>query len=127
MKLRIRGNTLRFRLTQGEVDALAASGRVEDGVTFGPGARLVYALATSARAAAPEARLEGARVEVTLPEAAVRAWASTEQVGIEADQAIEGGGSLRLLVEKDFACLKPRTGEDDEDAFPNPAAHGPGC
>lgn len=127
MKLRIRGNTLRFRLTQGEVDALAASGRVEDGTTFGPGAKLVYALALRAGIPAPVARLEGARIEVGLPEEAARAWASSDQVGIEAEQAIEGGGTLRLLVEKDFACLKPRTGEDDEDAFPHPEARGPGC
>jgi hypothetical protein len=28
--------------------------------------------------------------------------------------------SLQILVEKDFACLTPRKGEDDGDAFPNP-------
>jgi hypothetical protein len=26
----------------------------------------------------------------------------------------------RILVVKDFACLKDRPGEDDHDAFPNP-------
>ena len=31
-------------------------------------------------------------------------------------------GSLRILVEKDFACLQPRAHEDESDLFPNPDA-----
>ncbi|MGH8167708.1 MAG: DUF7009 family protein [Woeseiaceae bacterium] len=30
------------------------------------------------------------------------------------------GDELSILVEKDFACLAPREGEDDSDKFPNP-------
>ncbi len=122
MKLRIRGNSLRLRLSQGEVNALAVEGRVEDAIAFAPGSRLVYALTVSDDAAAPGARLDGARIEVTLPASAARAWTSSDRVGIEAEQPLDGGAVLRILVEKDFACLAPRKGEDDADAFPNPSA-----
>jgi hypothetical protein len=31
-------------------------------------------------------------------------------------------GSLRITLEKDFACLAPREGEDESDNFPHPQA-----
>lgn len=124
MKLRIRGSSLRLRLSQREVDDLAAQGRVEDVIAFGagPASRLVYALKVADDAPAPFAHLEGAHIEVTIPAALAKRWTSTDEVGIEAEQPLGDGGVLRILVEKDFACLKPRAGEDDSDAFPNPSA-----
>ncbi len=117
MKLRIRGNSIRLRLTQGEVQTLAEKGRVEDAIAFAPGSRLVYALAFGGSLGA---KLEGSRVEVTLPAAQGKEWASSTRVGLEGEQPIAGGEPLRILVEKDFACLHPRKGEDDRDAYPNP-------
>ncbi len=123
MKLRIRGNSLRLRLTRAEVDTLAAHGRVEDAVAFGPGetARLVYAI-VARQDARSSADMQGRAITVTLPAALVRDWAVSEQVGIAHEQPIGEGGPLKVLVEKDFACLAPREGEGDESAFPNPNA-----
>ena len=42
MKLRIQGNSLRFRLTRKEVDLLHRDGRVEGVVSFAPGCVLRY-------------------------------------------------------------------------------------
>lgn len=120
MKLRVRGNSIRLRLTRGEVAALADTGRVEDGASFPGGGRLGYVLASAADATALSASIEGATVIVTVPAAQARAWAEGDDVGLEAEQALDGGATLRVLVEKDFACLKPREGEDDADAFPHP-------
>src|SRR5687768_2794560 len=119
MKLRIRGDTIRLRLTQAEVAALAANGVVEETTSFGPGTSFGYAVV--ARGTSLAASLSGSRIEVALPVEAARAWATNEEVGIEGEQAAEGARRLRILVEKDFACLKPRVGEDDTDAFPNPS------
>ena len=44
----------------------------------------------------------------------------SEQVSIEADEALDDGDSLKILVEKDFACLAPREGEDETDMYPHP-------
>ena len=116
MKLRIRGDSLRIRLSQSEVHAFAERGALEDATTFGPSARLVYALAFGETISAT---LTGARILVTIPAAAARAWATNEEVGLEAAQST-GEGTLKILVEKDFACLKPR-GEEDADAYPHPS------
>jgi hypothetical protein len=33
-----------------------------------------------------------------------------------------GGADLNITLEKDFACLAPRAGEDESDNFPHPDA-----
>lgn len=122
MKLRIRANTLRLRLSRGEVNELAERGEVREAIAFGAAAaeRLGYAIVTSEEATGTSARLTGGSVEVLVPRALAREWAASETVGFETEQAIGEGLSLHILVEKDFACLTPRKGEDDTDAFPNP-------
>ena len=120
MKLRARRGSLRFRLTQPEVASLASGAPLEEVVDVAPGAALVFRLVTSSAATGIGARLAGAELTVEIPTALVIAWASSERVGLEATQPVEGASALAILVEKDFACLAPRP--DDEDAFPNPAA-----
>jgi hypothetical protein len=118
MKLRIRGDSLRLRLTQPEVATLGEGGSVEESTSFGPGASLTYAVrATGTNVAAT---LGASRIEVTIPTATAKAWAAADDVGIEALQPASEGRTLRILVEKDFACLTKRPHEDDADAFPNP-------
>lgn len=119
MKLRLRGNSLRLRLTQGEVNDLVALGSVEEKTAFGPHAQLSYAIALG-EGPSVSASFDAGAIRVTVPSADARAWATSDRVGIEAEQTTPGDEPLRLLIEKDFACLKPRTGEDDRDAFPNP-------
>jgi hypothetical protein len=120
MKLRLRGNSLRLRLTKTEVERLAGElGSVTETVRFGPTTLLVYRLR---RAEVPSvaAALEHTTIDVVVPAATIDAWASSEQVGFEADQSIGDGGRLHILVEKDWTCLTGRPGEDDVDTFPNP-------
>jgi hypothetical protein len=124
MKLRIRGDSLRLRLSQAELTRLRETGEVCDRIGFGARS-LDYAL-VSADIDAPRARFDGDRIEVALPNAIARSWIESEQVGIEAEQPLPTG-TLRLLIEKDFKCLAPRPGEDDSDAFPNPDAGTGSC
>ena len=126
MKLRIRGDSLRLRLTRTEVRTLRDEGRVVEATRFGPRVALEYALVCEA-VDAPVARFLDRRIEVALPRERARAWAESDEVGIEAEQALPEG-ALRLLIEKDFQCLAPREGEDDSDAFPHPGAEaGASC
>jgi hypothetical protein len=122
MKLRMRGDSIRLRLTQGEVAALVEEGRVEELVTFGPGVSLSYAIVCASGASKIDAILEqGTRVVVRAPESLVQAWAKDpKEVGFETTQDVGNGKTLRILVEKDFACLVERPHEDNADAFPNP-------
>lgn len=119
MKLRIRGDSVRLRLTRSEVDALVEKGRIEETTAFGSGV-LGYAIAFGGTTLA--ASFDGGKIEITIPGEVARAWASGDAVGVEAVQPAEGGRALKLLVEKDWTCLKPREGEDDSDAFPHPKA-----
>ena len=118
MKLRIRGDSIRLRLTQSEVQKLADDGRVEDSTHFGPDERFTYAIV--AGGAHVEAKLAARTIEISVPAATARAWATSETVGIEGARDVGDGKTLRILVEKDFACLTERPHEDDADAFPNP-------
>lgn len=129
MKLRTRSGSLRLRLTRAEVTALAETGLVEERVVFGPGAddALSYALVATDTARAISARfLAGERrIVVEMPRATARSWATNEEVGFAVTQSTPAG-ALTLLVEKDFACLAPRPGDDDADTFAHPDAGKPG-
>jgi hypothetical protein len=57
----------------------------------------------------------------------IKQWAESEKVSISSEQNLDDGEQLRILVEKDFACLAPRDGEDESDMFPNPDADSGSC
>jgi hypothetical protein len=119
MKLRIRGNSVRFRVTKSELDAIAAAGSAEDSVHFAPGAGLRYRIEVKP-AGDVAASLDGSTVKVALPRAAVERWLADDEVSIRAEQSLGEGQVLKILVEKDFVCLAPRSDEDDTDLFANP-------
>jgi hypothetical protein len=125
MKLRIRRNSIRLRLTKSEVEHLGDTGNVEDAVVFGaatPGFR--YELRTASDYDTTRAKFDENCLSISIPSEEARSWIDSEQIGIEAMQPIGDNKFLRILVEKDFACLTERVGEDDTDAFPNPFVHG---
>ena len=120
MKLRIKGNSVRLRVSPSEVARLLKGGRIEDTIRFGPAeeAKLTYALE---QAEGPEAiwlRYRPQEVAVVVSSAAAQIWGRSEQVGIYGDFET-GSGTVGLVVEKDFACLD-RADEENEDTFPNP-------
>jgi hypothetical protein len=122
MKLRIKGDSLRLRLTQGEVRQLADSGSVEERTRFGAGKDLVYRLRRDAGATALMAVSSGTEIEVRVPAAMAKEWCSTDLEGLSATQPVAPGVELRIAVEKDYACLTVREGEDESDNYPHPAA-----
>lgn len=122
MKLRIRDNSIRLRLERGEVDTLRADGLVPCKIVFPGGQELSYVVESSPAVVNPGAFLSDNNLAVRLPESTVLAWATSEQVSIEGEQLLEDGEKLSILVEKDFACLAPREGEDESDMFKHPMA-----
>ena len=120
MKLRIRGNSIRLRLTKSEVDRFQSTGEVTESVNFGPSI-MRYSLRTS-DGDALAADFRDGELSVLVPKDTATSWADSDNVGIEGDQPIGDGQDLRILIEKDFECLAERSGEDDSDAFPNPLA-----
>lgn len=120
MKLRIRDNSIRLRLERREVEALRNDGRVTAQTGFPGGQSFAYAVESDPAITAPGAYFSDNVVTVRIPEATVLAWASSQQVSIGTEQLLGDGAVLKVLVEKDFACLTPRDGEDESDMFPNP-------
>lgn len=122
MKLRIRGDSIRFRLTQGEVSRLLTEGCVRESVHFSSSTAdlLTYLVEASKSAAQVSARFESGKVLVSVPALLAESWAKTDQVGIEHTQHTGDGRELRIVIEKDFRCLQPRSEEDESDNFPHP-------
>ncbi|NCF51192.1 hypothetical protein GWP57_06245 [Gammaproteobacteria bacterium] len=122
MKLRIRDNSVRLRLTSGEVDKLRDDGLVSSHTNFPGGRQFKYVVESSPASVKPGAFFSEGVITVRLPESSVYAWANSQQVTINGELLLDEGDKLTILVEKDFACLAPRDGEDEADMFPNPAA-----
>ncbi|MDH4125852.1 MAG: hypothetical protein OEW64_00285 [Gammaproteobacteria bacterium] len=122
MKLRIRDNSVRLRLERGEVDLLCDRGLVSARTGFPGGREFCYALESSPASVEPGASYSDSTLTVRLPESVVLRWANSEQVSIAGEQRLDDGSLLGILVEKDFACLAPRAGEDETDMYPHPGA-----
>ena len=122
MKLRIKGNSIRLRLTRSEVELLGSEGTIFESVHFGTGsAPFVYELRTTDDNKVSATFMDRGIV-VSLPASAADQWINSEEVGIEALQPIDAASGLRILIEKDFACLTRGSAEDESDAFQNPLA-----
>jgi len=127
MKLRIRGDTMRFRLKRGEVDQIAAGTSISEETHF-PGSVLTYRLDVSEDNDI-SASFDNGSLVVNVPKSKVLDWAGTDEVSLYAEQKLPGTGILSLLIEKDFRCIEPghhRDCEDDEDTFPHPRVQATG-
>lgn len=120
VKIRIRDNLIRLRLSQGEVDTMNDTGVVTSRTGFPGGREFSYSLESSPASVSPAAFYSDNKITIRLPETVVLAWVTTDQVSIEGEQLLDDGQKLSILVEKDFACLAPRPGEDESDMYPNP-------
>jgi hypothetical protein len=116
LKLRIQGNSLRFRLARTEVACLHDNGQVEYSIGFPGGRKLRYSVTASRSAAAVSVNYDGDSLDVLLPAAVATAWAESDDITIEGSDS-----GLRILIEKDFQCIhKPE--DRDPDGYPNPLA-----
>lgn len=127
MKLRVRDNSIRLRLTQSEVELVRADGLVRGHVPFSGSYSFDYVLESSPATVKPEAHMSNNVLTVRVPESEIHSWADSEEVSISARQILDGGDHLSILVEKDFACLAPREGEDESDMYPHPQAGQESC
>jgi hypothetical protein len=122
MKLRIKGNSLRVRVSRSEVARLLTGDCLEETVHFTPEAhaKFTYALQQEPSLSRPTVQYAGNKLTILIPACQANAWGVTDQVGIAEDISLGDLGALALLIEKDFACLD-RSEEDNEDTFPNPS------
>ena len=114
MKIRIKGNSLRYRLTRTDTFRLAEEGRLREVVDFGS-KQLFYALQVVDDEQL-SATFKDDTITVYIPAKLLQEFSDTDKVGFEGIH-----GNLHLLVEKDFTCLD-NLAEDQSDNYPNPLA-----
>ena len=122
MKIRIKGNSVRLRLTKTEVETFSREGIYEESVHFGK-KKLKYVLKAKADILDLEADFTDDTITVYFPEEAKKSWAETNRVGYSNTVDWNDESKLSILVEKDFTCLD-NTIEDQSDNYPNPKLKG---
>ena len=120
MKLRIRDNSIRLRLSQSEVQTLRNEGLVSAALNFPGGTVIEYVLESTPASVSLSAQYSSNTIRVLVPESIVGEWADSDQVSISSEQNLDDADVLTLLVEKDFSCLSPRENEDESDMFAHP-------
>jgi hypothetical protein len=126
VKLRVRHNSIRFRLGQSDVQRLREHGRCHEAILFPGGSRLEYVLLASSQGYLHVAFANN-EVSISVPEKDLTAWHSSDQVGIRTAVEVHGGKDLEVLIEKDFQCLDPEVAEDQSDGFQNPLSAQMNC
>ena len=123
MKVRIAGNSIRFRLKQPEVTSFKVSGTVTERIEFGPESedQIHFRLETYAE---PHLSIdyEQNAVTVYVPEELAYRWTDTPLVGFDGKLNTAKGRTVSVLVEKDFACLD-RGEDENEGTYPHPLAN----
>ncbi|MEQ8219316.1 MAG: hypothetical protein RH981_13845 [Arenibacter sp.] len=120
MKIRIQGNSVRYRLTRSEVESLKKDGYYKEQTAFN-GKDFTYAVAAKENITGLQAEFQGDTITLLLPKNESIKWPDNERVGYENKMILNDGQVLSLLLEKDFVCLDERV-EDQSDNYPNPAA-----
>jgi hypothetical protein len=123
MKLRIKGNSLRFRVSRSELGRLLSGEAVQETVRFGsePEARLTYILSSVEQGPAVEVHYSAQIIAVILSRQQALDWSSEKEVGVYTTLDVGAAETLEVVIEKDFACLD-RSDADNVDTFANPLA-----
>jgi hypothetical protein len=114
MKLRIKSDSIRYRLTKTDVNDLAEAGYIDDKVNFA-GQTLLYAIQAKEDDVLTST-FENNKITLFMPQSMISELKNTDKVGFE-----NTTGVLHLLVEKDFTCID-NAAEDQNDNYPNPLA-----
>ena len=121
MKIRIKNNSIRLRLTRPEVERFGKEKYIEGRTTFG-NANFIYALCCDDAVEEMSADLKDNTIRMHIPVSLAEAFVNTDAVGFQHEQMLGNGEKLFLLFEKDFKCIDGEVLEDQSDNFENPSA-----
>ena len=123
MKIRIKGNSLRIRLTKSEVGELSDTGYLEEQTLFAGNKTDSYRFACALQRMENESELSATldtnKITMFVPAKLLKDWPENNVVGFHANMPVAENDVLYLLLEKDFACLDETT-EDQTDNYVNP-------
>lgn len=118
MKIRIKGNSVRLRLSKTEVEIFCSTGRFQEQTQF-PNGLFFYAIQAKDTIEQMEAIFKENKIEITIAKHLTNDWATNSKVGFEHVIPMADNKELSLLIEKDFVCMDA-TAEDQSDNYPNP-------
>jgi hypothetical protein len=118
MKIRIKDNSIRYRLTKSEVKQLCTAHLLASSTQFVTGV-FHYQIIVKENIDALDASFANNTITLFFPMQEALVWFDSDRITYENTVATSEGNSLKLLLEKDFVCLDHST-EDQSDNYQNP-------
>ena len=118
MKIRISGNSVRFRLSKPEVEKLRNEGVVAEKTIF-PQGKFSYKIKSDSKTENLSVSFENSLITLSVPATFISDWPENNVTGIDHHVQLDGDQKLYLLLEKDFKCLD-NVLEDQSDNYENP-------
>ena len=118
MKIRIKGNSLRIRLSKSEVDQFAKVGQLEECTNFLNSTLFYGVKSTAAKTMSADFNLN--KITIFIPQNMLMEWAFSNKVSLVDQMPLGEKGTLQILLEKDFKCIDADVNEDQSDYFENP-------
>lgn len=119
MKIRIKGNSVRLRLSRPEIDLFEKEGYIEEKTEFADNT-FCYAIQKLFDGHSLDASFTGQKLTVFVPKAVMQEWVHTDIVGFSHYLPLREDKTLFLLVEKDYKCIDGDETEDQSDYYDNP-------
>ena len=118
MKIRIKGNTIRFRLAKSEVEHFGKEGYLSEETEFSD-KKFIYEVRAIKIGDGLSADFYDDTITLFVPQHLAAKWTTTELVGYQHEMKLRDGKKLFLLLEKDYKCLDV-VSEDQSDNYENP-------
>lgn len=119
MKIRIKGNSVRLRLSKSEVELFGKVGYVEEKTEF-LNSNFCYAIQKMYDGHSLDASFTDQKLTVFVPKSVMQEWVNTDVVGFNHYLPLSEEKTLFLLIEKDYKCIDGEVDEDQSDYYDNP-------
>ena len=118
MKLRIKGNSIRLRLSKSEVEKLSEEGIVKEQTNFA-NVSFTYSIKKETNGNDIKVDFKKNELSILISEHLIKEWPENDIISFDNRLADGSFPKLYVLVEKDFKCIDNPT-EDQGDNYENP-------
>ena len=118
MKIRIKGNSIRLRLTKTDVKNLKDFGKIEEKTVFNETNIFEYTLEIDDNISEISAKFDQNKISILLSKKNAEILTKTNEITVQGNQDNGSENGLFVLIEKDLECLDA-TNEDQSDMYEN--------
>lgn len=119
MKIRIKDNSIRLRLTKTDVDDLRSKKIIHSETVISSSELFKYSLDVSSEIKNISARFKNGKITVSITAEMAHILTETNEITVKGEQENGADEKLFLLIEKDMQCLD-ESAEDQSDMYENP-------